>query len=125
MIDMTGMEKEHEDWIRHAAFDQVRKYYRGNKDVSLIDIMREAATVADFFMDARNEKKPSAEVIQLKLVQKENGITEDALMRFHRRYQADNVEAMTDEQWGKWVDALPRDEFMAMISLKDEPEATA
>lgn len=36
---------------------------------------------------------------------------------FHERFAKDNCEAMTDEQWGVWVNALPKDEFWSMMEL--------
>ena len=35
------------------------------------------------------------------------------------RYDRNNVEAMTKEQWDAWVDALPLPEFIAMCCLED------
>ncbi len=36
---------------------------------------------------------------------------------FNRRYADDKADEMTKEQWGAWVDALPRSEFMAMMRI--------
>lgn len=66
LLELDELGKEHADWMRHAAFDQVRQFYAGNKEVSLLTIMTEAATVADFFMDKKEEKpKAAAPVIAL------------------------------------------------------------
>lgn len=46
---------------------------------------------------------------------------------FWLRYNADKAEHMTANQWGKWVDALPVSEFIAMIriGLRDRPAQEA
>jgi hypothetical protein len=47
----------------------------------------------------------------------------EAEQRFRSRYEADKCDDMTEEQWGVWVDALPKDEFWAMmeLGLSDKP----
>ncbi len=52
-------------------------------------------------------------------------ITDDAIDRFWQRYEWDDADGMTEDQWGDWVDALPRDEFLAMIhiGLSEDEEA--
>lgn len=37
--------------------------------------------------------------------------------KFKERFERDNCMQMTKHAWGKWVDALPRDEFLAMIAF--------
>lgn len=44
-----------------------------------------------------------------------------AVESFGKRYERDGVHAMTREQWGEWVNALPMPEFMAMIDLCSPP----
>lgn len=46
-----------------------------------------------------------------------SGDPDNAEARFRQRFEADNADAMTDEQWREWVDKLPSDEFLAMIAL--------
>jgi uncharacterized protein (TIGR02217 family) len=41
----------------------------------------------------------------------------DADRRFRERYKRDECDSMTEDQWGEWVDALPKDEFWAMMEL--------
>lgn len=37
---------------------------------------------------------------------------------FWSRFERDQAASMTKEQWGEWVNSLPRPEFMAMVNLK-------
>ncbi len=46
-----------------------------------------------------------------------------AFQRFIDLFDADGVEGMTEDQWGEWVNSLPRDEFFAMISSHLDKEA--
>lgn len=41
----------------------------------------------------------------------------EAEQRFRARYEADKCDEMSEEQWGNWVDALPKEEFLAMLEL--------
>jgi hypothetical protein len=41
----------------------------------------------------------------------------DAETRFRQRFEADKADEMTEEEWGQWVDRLPKDEFWAMMEL--------
>lgn len=43
--------------------------------------------------------------------------TSDDEAAFWRRHEADGAAGMDAEAWGEWVDALPRNEFLAMIRL--------
>jgi hypothetical protein len=45
----------------------------------------------------------------------------EARKRFFARYNADKADAMSEEEWGRWVDKLPKDEFLAMICLDTRP----
>lgn len=40
-----------------------------------------------------------------------------AAERFWDRWERDRAEERDEEAWGAWVDALPRDEFLAMIRI--------
>lgn len=40
-----------------------------------------------------------------------------ALERFWDRWERDGAEHMSEDAWRDWVDALPRDEFLAMIRV--------
>lgn len=40
-----------------------------------------------------------------------------AMASFLERLGRDDIDAMTEHEWGEWVNNLPRDEFIAMISL--------
>ena len=42
---------------------------------------------------------------------------DDAEARFRQRFEADIADEMTEEEWGQWVDRLPKDEFWAMMEL--------
>lgn len=37
--------------------------------------------------------------------------------RFINRYKRDAAATMPTDQWDAWVDALPMDEFMAMLDI--------
>lgn len=36
---------------------------------------------------------------------------------FNKRFMDDKVDEMTDDQYGKWIDTLPFEEFLAMIDM--------
>lgn len=40
------------------------------------------------------------------------------LEAFWSRYKRDQAAAMSKDQWDDWVDSMPREEFMAMVSLR-------
>jgi hypothetical protein len=126
ILDLDGMGKEHEDWIRHAAFDQVRKLHRG-KEKTIAELVADATTLTAFFLAPVEDKAPkkTAQVIPLTVVSKDTLPPVDdnaALKRFYQRYNEDNALAMTDSEWNEWVNKLPKDEFHAMISVHDARE---
>ena len=43
--------------------------------------------------------------------------SDSAEARFRLRFEADKAGDMTEEEWGQWVDRLPKDEFWAMLEL--------
>lgn len=127
LYDLDAFGKEHEDWMRHAAFDQIRKLHKG-KDISIEQMMQEATALTNYFLNTAAKpvpEKKSAQVIQLSVVSKDNTPPVDkdaALKRFYQRYEEDNALAMTDAEWNEWVSKLPRDEFLAMIAVHNARE---
>lgn len=72
-----GPDKEHEDWIRHAAVEQARQIHRHSSD--LTKILRDAETIAAFiFGEITTEKKRhSAAILTLVSNNKERTPTHD------------------------------------------------
>lgn len=56
-------------------------------------------------------------LIEIKTDTPAKGVDSEAEQRFHQRFEADNCAEMNDDQWGEWVNAMPRDEFYAMLEL--------
>lgn len=63
------------------------------------------------------ERLPDRELIREAAQDDASNIASEAEARFWKRYSDDKAEDMSKEAWGEWVDALPKDEFMAMISI--------